>query len=283
MGFAKQRPVLSYLVLTFAISWGAILLVIGPGNVFDPEAQTDALLPVAIVAMMLGPFLAGLAMTALVRGRAGLRHLLARALKWRVDPRWYAVALLTAPVSVLAALLPLSLLSRDYLPGFFTSDAKASILAFAILAGISVAIAEETGWSGFATPELRRTHSVLWTGLFLGLIWGAWHLLVNVWGSAGAMGPVPPVIFLLVVLFSFLPPYRVLMVAVYDRTGSLLAVMLMHMSLIAFWQIFTPTSISGWPLVTWYLAWAAVLWIFVALLSFTVAPARAKSTAASAD
>ena len=106
-------------------------------------------------------------------------------MRWRVSPRWYFVAILTAPVSVLAALLSLSLLSPTYLPGFFASDDKVSILTFAVVAGILVALFEETGWTGFATPELRRAHGVLWTGSFLGIIWGVWHLLVNMWGSSG--------------------------------------------------------------------------------------------------
>ena len=70
------------------------------------------------------------------------------------------------------------------------------------------------------------------------------------------------------ILFSFLPPYRVLMVWVYERTnGSLLVAMLMHASLVAFWIISTPVGITGMPLVTWYLVWAAVLWVVVGAVS----------------
>ena len=39
-------------------------------------------------------------MTGLVYGRAGLRDLLTRMTRWRVGARWYAVALLTAPLLV---------------------------------------------------------------------------------------------------------------------------------------------------------------------------------------
>ena len=83
------------------------------------------------------------------------------------------------------------------------------------------------------------------------------------------------------ILFSFLPPYRVLMVWVYERTnGSLLVAMLMHASLVAFWIISTPVGIAGMPLVTWYLVWAAVLWVVVGAVSLAqggppLAPATA--------
>ena len=62
------------------------------------------------------------------------------------------------------------------------------------------------------------------------------------------------------------PAYRVLMVWVYDRTGSLLVAMLMHGSLTATQLILMPRPASGMPLLTSILAWAAALWIVVAVL-----------------
>ena len=114
---------------------------------------------------------------------------------------------------------------------------------------------------------MRLRYGVLTTGLIVGLLWGAWHFLVNLWGSDTSSGGLSLAFFLPAVLFSFLPAYRVLMVWVYDRTGSLLMAILMHASLLAFWLISTPTAISGVALVTWYLVWAAVLWIVVAVVA----------------
>jgi hypothetical protein len=42
--------------------------------------------------------------------------------------RWYAVALLGAPLAVMAVLLPLSLSSTDFLPALFTTDSMVSPL-----------------------------------------------------------------------------------------------------------------------------------------------------------
>ena len=53
-----------------------------------------------------------------------------------------------------------------------------------------------------------------------------------------------PLALLLVKLFSWLPAYRVLMVWVYDRTGSLLVAMLMHGSLTATQLILMPLPAS---------------------------------------
>jgi hypothetical protein len=64
-----------------------------------------------------------------------------------------------------------------------------------------------------------------------------------------------------------LPAYRVLMVWVYDRTGSLLVAMLMHASLTASTLILGPLAVSGVPLLTWNLVLAGALWVFVAAVA----------------
>jgi len=268
--FIKSHPVLSYFVLAFAISWGGMLLIIGGvGAIPGTAEETAKLFPAVYLVTVAGPSLAGLLLTGLTGGWAGLRELLSRLLEWRVGAPWYAVALLTAPLTVMATLLALSLVSPEFVPGFLTTSIKASLLRFGIVAGLGLGTGslEELGWTGFATPTLLRLrYGVIATGLFVGLLWGAWHFLSNVWASATSSG-VPLVLFMPAILFSFLPPYRVLMVWVYERTGSLLVAMLMHASLVAFWIISTPVGIAGMPLMTWYLVWAAVLWVVVGAVS----------------
>jgi len=96
--FIKRHPVLTYYALVFAISWGGFLLVGGPDLFAGTNWQTDPLFWFAVLAMLAGPPVAGLLLTGLVSGRAGFRELLSRLLRWRVDARWYAVVLLTAPI-----------------------------------------------------------------------------------------------------------------------------------------------------------------------------------------
>ena len=55
---------------------------------------------------------------------------------------------------------------------------------------------------------------------------------------------------MLLLLVGQLPAYRVLMVWVYDRTGSLLVAMLMHASLTACTLILTPSA-TGVAFLTW--------------------------------
>src|SRR6185312_6651149 len=94
--------------------------------------------PVGISAMLLGPSVSGILLTALIDGRAGLRDLLSRMCKWKVAPHWYAV-LLIPPALVLATLFLLRLtISGRFSPNNFY---------IGILFGIPAGIFEEIGWT----------------------------------------------------------------------------------------------------------------------------------------
>jgi CAAX protease family protein len=263
--FLTRHSVATYFALAFAVSWAGVLLVVGPGGIPGTVERFMTVGPVMYLAMLAGPSVAGLLMTGLVSGRAGFRELLARLLKWRVGVRWYAVALLTAPLLVTAVSLALSLLSPEFLPAIFTTGDKAPLLLSGLAAGLIVGIFEELGWTGFAIPRMRRRYGVLSTGLLVGVLWGAWHFIM--FWEPGSFSGALPLAVLLVRLFSWLPAYRVLMVWVYDRTGSLLVAMLMHGSLTATQLILMPLPLSAGPLLTSILAWAAALWIVVAMIA----------------
>ena len=117
----RRHPVISYFVLTFAISWGGVLLLGAPYGMPAASEEFEKMWTVVFLPYFLGPSLSGILMTGLVHGKAGLRELLSRLLRWRVDARWYAVALLTAPLLVTPILLALSLTSPVYLPGILTT------------------------------------------------------------------------------------------------------------------------------------------------------------------
>src|SRR5215212_10077124 len=267
----KSHPVVSYFALVFAISWGGVLTVVGvgPGGFPGTKEQSEMLFPFVYLAMLVGPSVTGIVLTGLLYGRSGLRELLSRLLKWRVGARWQAVAILTAPLLYIAVLLVLALASPVFLPSIFVSDEKPTLLLFGIAVGLGAGFFEELGWTGFAVPTLLRLrHGVLGTGLIVGVLWGAWHFLTTFWGSGTASGALSLAILVPGVLFAIgiLPAYRVLMVWVYDRTGSLLVAMLMHASLTASMFILAPL-VTGVAIVTSVLVWAAVLWVVVAAIA----------------
>jgi len=263
--FATRFPIFTYFLLTFLISWGGIFMVMGPGGVSGSREISAALMPLVYLATLLGPGVAGLAMTGFADSRAGFRNLWLRMLRWRVHVRWYGIALLTAPLLISATLLLLSGTSPAYLPAIVTSDAPISLLLTGVVMGLVVGFFEELGWTGFAIPKLRQQYGVLTTGLLLGCFWGLWHLPLFL-GSITSSGTVPPVLYLMVLLFSFLPAYRVLMVWVYEHTGSLLTMILMHAPLSASQLVLIPPEITSIQIVTYNLIFTALLWMLIAVV-----------------
>jgi membrane protease YdiL (CAAX protease family) len=265
----RSHPVLTYFALTFAISWGGVLAVVGgSGGMTGTEPTSDSRFLYAVLAMLAGPSIAGIFMTAVLEGRNGVRALVARMLRWQIGARWYAVALLTAPVLWLLTLFGLSFTSMNVLPGIVTSTDKAGLVLVGVAVALGVGILEEIGWTGFAIPQLRRRYGTFATGAIAGVPWGAWHLLTNVfWAAPATAGELPLSIFLsgsvLGALIGYLLAFRMLMVWVYDRTGSLLVAILMHTSLTASVLILDPAGLSGATLLTYSFALAAVVWATV--------------------
>src|SRR5215203_3340981 len=226
----KSHPLLSYVALTFAITWGTILIVVGvgPGGILATKEQYETLMPFLYPAMLAGPSVAGIVLSGLLYGRSSFSDLFARMTRWRVGARWYAVALLTAPLVFTAVFVPLSLISPEFLPRIFITSDKASVLLMGIAAGLVAGIFEELGWTGFAIPRMRLRYGVLGTGLFIGVLWAAWHLLQGYWASGVTSGALSQALWLanaaVGTLVGSLVAYRVLMVWVYERTGGSLPV-----------------------------------------------------------
>jgi membrane protease YdiL (CAAX protease family) len=256
--FIKQHPLLTYFALVFALSWGSWLVLTG-----GAPMRSDPRFMFIVLTAPVAPAVAGLLMTGLTAGRAGYRELLARLTRWRVPARWYGVALLPAPLVAImtAILLALSLRSPEFLPAVFTTADPVGLLLPGIIGGLLVGLCEELGWTGFAIPRLRPQYGILATGLLMGVVWGAWHypLFSRSDSFTGAL----PLALLLFQLFSWLPAYRVLMVWVYDHTGSLLVVVLMHISLAATSIIFPPSVMSDMQSLISILVSATTWWLLV--------------------
>jgi membrane protease YdiL (CAAX protease family) len=265
--FIKNNPVLTYFIITFAISWGGVLILGAPYGMPTTSAQFEKLWTIVVLPYFLGPSIAGILLTGLVHGRAGFRELVSRLLSWRVGAGWYAIALLTAPLVVTPILLAFSLTSPLFLPGILTAANRVSLLLSGIVTGLIFGgLLEELGWTGFAVPTLRRRYSVVTTGLIVGVLHGVWHFPVKILIS-GVLGLAP---FLAVDLFTAvlnLTAHRMLMVWVYDRTGSLLVTMLMHASLTANTLFILAPSATGVPLLIYNLAAAAAAWVVVAAVA----------------
>jgi uncharacterized protein len=263
-GFTRRHPVPTFYALAFAISWGAILLILGPDGLFS----TGATMPLAGgAALLAGPSISGIGLTVLIDGKSGLRRLVSRLRQWRVGARWYAVALLTGPLVMVATVFGLSLASPEFRSDFLMADDKLSIVVSGIVVGLLVGFFEELGWTGFALPRMRRRYGVVTTGLVMGLLWSAWHFPMFA-GTTDPTGTLPAVLVVAVLLFAWLPPYRVLMAWVYDRTESLLIAMLMHVPISVTTFTLASGATSGTALLAPVLIWGAAFWVMVTMVAW---------------
>jgi CAAX protease family protein len=263
-GFIRRHPVPIFYALAFAISWGGIVLILGPNGLFS----TGTTMPfTGGAALLAGPSIAGVLLTGLIDGTLGFRRLAFRLRRWRVGARWYAVALLTGPLVMSGTVFALSLAAPEFRPDFLTADNKLNIVVTGIVLGLIVGFFEELGWTGFALPRLRRRYGIATTGLVMGLLWGLWHFPMFA-GTRDPTGTLPAALVVALYLFAWLPPYRVLMVWVYDRTESLPIAMLMHVPISVSAFVLASEATSSAALVVPVLVWGAALWVIVAVVAW---------------
>lgn len=174
--FFKRNSLVAYFIITYTISW-----TIWSPVVASAQGWVNWNVPYALYYFgSFGPMLSALIITALTEGRAGIRNLIGRVFKGRVEFRYYAFAVLV-PIGlfVLAFLLDrlvtggwsdLSLLGKaDYLPYL----GPLGVLGLWLL---TYGLGEETGWRGFALPHLQKNRSAASATLILALLWATWHL-----------------------------------------------------------------------------------------------------------
>lgn len=229
----------------------------GIGGVLGTEVVPEDRMPLVYVATLLGPFLGAWGAAWLGEGRAGLGALWRRITRWRASVGWYLLAVLLAPVAMVVTLVAL---------GIPLSPPDAGMVPVGLFMGLVVGTFEEVGWTGVALPRLRRQLGVVPAGIVLGLGWGLWHLPLFA-GSALTSEELAPTLYLAVLLFSFLVPFRTMMVWLHERTRSFWVVVLAHAPLAGGQLLLVPPDLSGTQMVRYDVGLAALLWVLVAVVA----------------
>jgi membrane protease YdiL (CAAX protease family) len=168
-GTIKRYPVFAFYVVALLI-----------GGVFTAPfiASTLGLMPqIPFIVIFVAAFsasLAGVIVTAIISGGAGVKALLSRFLIWRFHLGWWLAALLLPAVAAFGAVV---------LSGFFggrpldlhSLQPAYALIPLLLIKVIQAGVGEEFGWRGFALPCLQRRHSALVSSIIVGLMHGLWH------------------------------------------------------------------------------------------------------------
>jgi membrane protease YdiL (CAAX protease family) len=211
----SQLPVLTFVVLSLGVGWGALGGAMALG------------LPVApfhLLANYAGLLGSAVGVTALVSGRAGVVALLGGALRWRVTWPVAGVSLLALPLATWAVAWTSG---TELSPAGGWTAATASYLLATLLAGVLLFnLAEETAWTGFVQRRLTDRHGTLRGALLTAVPFTAIHLPLAFVGSPPAAEVAVNVAVLAVVGVVF----RLLAGMVLAAAGSVLAVATVHAS-----------------------------------------------------
>jgi membrane protease YdiL (CAAX protease family) len=195
----RARPVTSFLVLTFAVSYAlGIPFNALTSSILDGSTLAGSYVPRIVT--VVGPAAAALVVAAAGGGAispARLRralHLAAGDVPWLAAIAF--VTLSSAAAAFVAAGLPLT-------AQFDLAMTRAPLLAGHVLIQATlIGAGEELGWRGWLLPTLVARHKLPLATALTGLAWAAWHLPVYL----GAAKPLPFTVLLaaLTVNFSWL-------------------------------------------------------------------------------
>lgn len=165
---------LAYTLIAYAVSWAIeIPLALKAQGIIS----TDVPFAIHYLAAF-GPFIAGIVLTWQESKFAGLKNLVDRIIKWRVDPLWWLVAVSPLLLFFLVSLsmrfvqgswLDFRILGRmDFLPDL----GVASVFLWLATYGFG----EELGWRGYLLPRLQRDRSAWSATVILWIVWATWHV-----------------------------------------------------------------------------------------------------------
>jgi uncharacterized protein len=169
----RRHTVISYFVIAYAFSWAIwIPMALAGMRIYQGSAWPNH------IPGMFGPLVAAFVMSAVVGGWAAVKDLLSRMARWRVAAHWYLVALSPLLFFAIAAVAMAATGSGWPDLGELGKFASLPVVAAPVmwLLLLVVGFAEETGWRGFAVPEMLKTRSFLSTALVIGLLWAIWHI-----------------------------------------------------------------------------------------------------------
>ena len=245
-----RHPLAAFLVMLYAIAWTVFLPVVlqARGLLALPVDLSEGIAfdAVTSLASILGVALPAFIVTAATGGKAGMRELLRRCLRWRVGIVWYLAALfgllavMVLVGSVLSDPAPLEVLTERW-SLIFTLFLPEVLFPF-----LFIQIFEEAGWTGFMQHTLQERRGPLVASILVAPAFVLQHLPILLMDAGVGLTSLIIVGALVIVAVFF----RVVVMWLYNGSGrSVLVVALFHSAYNSAWgtgdQKFTGELIPG--------------------------------------
>ena len=172
-----RRPLTAFLIIVFALAYPLMAMPVLAVRGVIPGGGLVARLPVppdelAGLLLAVGALLpAAMYVTWATEGRAGVRRLLSRMLRWRVGVGWWLAVLIGLPVLTVGIALLLGDTPRSVDP----VELVVSQLGLLAVNLALVNIWEEAAWSGVFQSRLERRHNVFVAALLTAVPFGFVH------------------------------------------------------------------------------------------------------------
>ena len=247
----RKRAFVIYLILALGITWVAwipSLIIADQQGYLLPTINNlpqllesggiqnshHLFLSISFSFAVYGPLIAGLVATALEKGKNGVDDLLGRLLKWRVEFKWYAIALGVALTIPLVPRLIAAVSGQiDKESGGITWSLPLLVAIF-VWQTLTSGLGEEPGWRGFLLPHLQSRFNpdrAIWV---LGVIWAVWHYPFTIFDTITKAGDIQTMGLVITILLSLagqtlsLIGMSYLYAWMYNNTKSVLLVILFH-------------------------------------------------------
>ena len=170
--FIRRNPVLSFLVINYAISWTFLY----PS--YRLIQINNGITPLALVGLIgaYGPTIAAIVVQYVI-AKDRLKELFRKLIKVKNGFPVYAFVVMAPLLFYLIAWLISAYIWDGPDEARYPLDLLADILFPLLIALPFGPMGEELGWRGFMLPKLLEKNSAVKSSLMVGLAWGIWHLV----------------------------------------------------------------------------------------------------------
>ena len=212
----RRYPIWAFLVWFYSVGWAIAFIPYLAKRAYGMDLPMEWFI---VASTLLGLFLPVIVVTRIVDGPEGLVTLQQRITRVAVNAGWYAIGVVLLPaVSIAVAVgtfglpsVPLAAWLNAIVAGFFVAT---------LVGCASTNLWEEAAWMGFVQARLQARYPVLVAAVITGFLFMLQHVPLMVMQNTGVLVPI--------VFFVVAVPFRALMAWLYNRTGSLLVVGLVH-------------------------------------------------------